>query len=245
MNQAQAIGSITNTYLKYGIVPVGKKSKTLGLPTSSSAGSVKIDVLFDNAKEKQSLLYDPIAERFFGVKGWYKANCAQVGDQVAIEAVSHGQLYRFRLLPKQSHKVPAQKKTQVPATMSAKRGRGESVVGQPINYHGLVYAPANEQGVVLLFGKVFEELGMMVEEVKTGFPDATVRRFNGRGWVRERVEFEYESSSFKKHKHPVEGCDIIVCWKHNWTECPLEVIDLEKFVSVISTDKTTSTGKLL
>jgi hypothetical protein len=31
-----------------------------------------------------------------------------------------------------------------------------------------------------------------------------------------------------KHGHRVEGCDMIVCWKHNWPECPLEVLELSK-----------------
>jgi hypothetical protein len=26
------------------------------------------------------------------------------------------------------------------------------------------------------------------------------------------------------------GCDLIVCWKHNWPECPIEVLELEKVV---------------
>jgi len=43
-----------------------------------------------------------------------------------------------------------------------------------------------------------------------------------------RIEFEYESRNFLKHMHPANGCDLIVCWRHNWPECPLEVIELRK-----------------
>jgi hypothetical protein len=25
----------------------------------------------------------------------------------------------------------------------------------------------------------------------------------------------------------VNDCDMIVCWEHNWPECPLEVIELK------------------
>ena len=102
----------------------------------------------------------------------------------------------------------------------------KSIVGDLINFRGLVYAPINENGVVYLFGKVTEDLHMYVEEIKPGFPDCIARRFTGKGWERIRVEFEFRSSHFKHHGHDPEGCDVVVCWEHDWKECPLEVIDL-------------------
>lgn len=101
-----------------------------------------------------------------------------------------------------------------------------SIVGDLINFRGLVYAPLNEQGVVFLFGKVAHDLNMYVEEIKPGFPDCIARRFVGKGWERVRIEFEFVSSNFRAHGHDAEGCDIIVCWEHDWQECPLEVIEL-------------------
>ncbi len=38
-----------------------------------------------------------------------------------------------------------------------------SIVGELINFRGLVYGPVNELGVVALFAKVGEELGYGVE----------------------------------------------------------------------------------
>ena len=73
----------------------------------------------------------------------------------------------------------------------------ESIVGDLINFRGLVYAPLNENGVIYLFGKVTEDLHMYVEEIKPGFPDCIARRFTGKGWERIRVEFEFKSSNFK------------------------------------------------
>jgi hypothetical protein len=45
----------------------------------------------------------------------------------------------------------------------------------------------------------------------------------------KRIEFEYESRNFREHGHPPDGCDMIICWIHNWPECPanLEVIALK------------------
>ncbi len=238
MNTVQTLSALTDTYLKYGIVPVGKKkAMQLGLPPLSSATeSVKMTILFDGGKKHHSLIYDPIGERFFGVRGWFVKNDAQKGDCVSIEMITPGKIYRFGFVPQKSKPENLPKR----AITTANKSPTKSLVGEPINYRGLIYSPVNEQGVVLLFGMVFEELGMIVEEVKTGFPDATIRRFNGKGWVRERVEFEYVSMNFKRHKHPMDGCDIIICWKHDWEECPLEVIDLASFVPFISSRKTQS-----
>jgi hypothetical protein len=102
----------------------------------------------------------------------------------------------------------------------------KSIVGDLINFRGLVYSPLNENGVVFLFGKVAHDLNMYVEEIKPGFPDCIGRRFIGKGWERVRIEFEFLSSNFVAHKHDPKGCDIIVCWEHDWKECPLEVIEL-------------------
>lgn len=63
-----------------------------------------------------------------------------------------------------------------------------SVVGDLINFRGLVYSPMNENGVIFLFGKVMEDLNMYIEEIKPGFPDCTGRRFNGKGWEKIYIE---------------------------------------------------------
>jgi hypothetical protein len=46
-----------------------------------------------------------------------------------------------------------------------------------------------------------------------------------------RIEFEQESRNFLKHMHLASECDLIVCWKHNWPECPLEVVELKTVLS--------------
>ena len=103
-------------------------------------------------------------------------------------------------------------------------------VGQKIDYPGLTYAPINEQGVVLLFGKLCDELGFSVEAIHQGFPDAEVidYRANPDRGVKKAIEFEFASSNFSRQKHPVADCDIIVCWKDDWKNRPekLEVIEL-------------------
>ncbi len=105
--------------------------------------------------------------------------------------------------------------------------KDKSIVGDLINFRGLVYSPINENGVVFLFGRVIDDLHMYIEEIKPGFPDCVARRFTGKGWERVAIEFEFSSSNFKNHGHNPDDCDIIVCWEHDWKNCPLEVIELK------------------
>ena len=84
------------------------------------------------------------------------------------------------------------------------------IVGDVINFRGLVYGPINEQGVVLLFGTLYEDLNIKVENIKTGFPDCTAIQYTGKQWKRIRIEFEFKSSNFRDHNHDPNGCDIIV-----------------------------------
>jgi hypothetical protein len=109
------------------------------------------------------------------------------------------------------------------------------IYGRPSSFAGLIYEPVNEAGVICVFGRLAETLGIHVERMQTGFPDCEAMREVETGkWQRVRIEFEFESRNFLIHKHPPEGCDLIICWTHNWPECPahLEVVELKRVVKV-------------
>jgi len=109
--------------------------------------------------------------------------------------------------------------------------------GNPIDFRGLRHEPVNEQGVVFLFGMVAKELGYMVEAVQGAYPDCEAKRQIGpNSWQRVRIEFEYESRNFRDHGHPCDGCDVIVCWRHNWPDCPecLEIVELSSVIKTLS-----------
>ena len=113
------------------------------------------------------------------------------------------------------------------------------VFGEPLNFRGLRHAPINEQGVVFLFGMIAKELGFVVESVQNPFPDCTAKRLidkRQRIWREVRIEFEFESRRFVKHDHAHHNCDVIVCWEHNWPDCPLEVISLKEEIGKLSPD---------
>ncbi|HKV24192.1 MAG TPA: hypothetical protein VJN93_06330 [Candidatus Acidoferrum sp.] len=111
------------------------------------------------------------------------------------------------------------------------------VYGNPTQYRWLRHEPTNEMGVVLLFGMMAKDLGYLIENVQARFPDCEAKRQIGPDrWQRVRIEFEYESRNFREHGHAVQGCDMIVCWRHNWKECPkqLEVIELARVIQTMS-----------
>lgn len=108
----------------------------------------------------------------------------------------------------------------------------KTTLGELIHFRGMTHAPVNEQGVVLLFGAVARDLGYAVEAVRTAYPDCLAkRRVSGGRWQRVRVEFEYRSRSFRDHGHDPEGCDVVVCWTHDWPGCPLEVLELKSAIA--------------
>jgi hypothetical protein len=92
-------------------------------------------------------------------------------------------------------------------------------------------APINEAGVLFLFGAVARQMGFVVTRLQQEFPDGeALREVEPGHWQRILIEFEYESRNFLLHDHRVEDCDLIVCWSHNWVECPLEVLELKNIV---------------
>ncbi len=103
--------------------------------------------------------------------------------------------------------------------------------GEPILSPVMAHAPTNELGVMVLFGALAHDLGFKIMRVQAAFPDceAMRRMANGRCQL-SLIEFEFESRNFVDHMHDVKGCDLIVCWVHNWKECPLEVIELSRMV---------------
>lgn len=95
----------------------------------------------------------------------------------------------------------------------------------------LIHGPMNEAGVIYLFGTMAERLGYVVTRIQKEFPDCEAMRLVGKDlWQRVLIEFEHESRNFVKHLHDVNGCDVIVCWEHNWPECPVEVVELKNLV---------------
>jgi hypothetical protein len=107
----------------------------------------------------------------------------------------------------------------------------EPVYGEPLMHPVMSHGPTNEMGVLFLFATMAQELGFKVLRVQAAFPDCeAMRRVEPGRWQKSRIEFEKESRNFLAHMHPAAHCDLIVCWIHNWKECPVEVLELSKLV---------------
>ena len=124
----------------------------------------------------------------------------------------------------------AERKAKVTEPKKVVSAEKLDLVGEPINFRDIVYAPLNEAGVILLFSRVMSDLGIVYESSPTAFPDMIGRIRTERGFEKRRIEFEYRSSSFKQHGHDPNNCDLIVCWEHDWKDCPIEVIELKEVV---------------
>lgn len=105
--------------------------------------------------------------------------------------------------------------------------------GRSLRFRAFAFAPTYENEVVAIFGAVAHELGFEIIANRPAFPDCEAqRRIDG---PRERfkrclIEFELRSKDFLRHGHKVDGCDLIICWEHDWANCPVEVLELSRAI---------------
>jgi hypothetical protein len=158
-----------------------------------------------------------------------RADCAAWQDVLEIiESNSHRAKPRKR--PYTRKKQP-----RIPNVPPPLRGfyKGRPIYGPQIIFPGLAHEPMDELGVIYVFGMVAHKLGFAVVRTQPNFPDCdALREIQPAKWQPVKIEFEYESRNFLKHRHRPDGCDFIVCWRHNWKECPstLEVIELQSIL---------------
>lgn len=113
-----------------------------------------------------------------------------------------------------------------------RRGK-EHRQGRSLGFRGFAFAPTSENDVVQLFGAVADELGFEIMGNRSEFPDCKARRREKA--QREHfsdclIEYEFSSRDFKRHRHDPKGCNLIVCWEHNWPDCPVEVLELKQAI---------------
>ncbi len=149
---------------------------------------------------------------------WALAACRDKSD-------SRAKSGRAKLKPRSSSTAAR----KLPRVKWSRNPDAPPVYGVSLCLTPLAFAPYNEDGVLFLFGALAERLGFAVLRIQPGFPDCEALREVAPGRLRRvRIEFEYESRNFLRHLHPIKGADMIVCWRHNWDTCPLEVIELKK-----------------
>jgi hypothetical protein len=194
---------------------------------ASELGQIPTWALFAH---KANISADVVRRRFGGLQGTLTAY------RDWLEKTEPASPLLEQLHAKSRHEIPtppvAADNVKYPASPSWVKIDGP-VYGAPIDFRGLRHAPVNEQGVVFLFGMVAYELGFIVEAVHATFPDCEAKRCidaKNQRWQRVRIEFEYQSRTFRDHGHDPNGCDLIVCWEHNWPECPMQVLELRRIL---------------
>jgi hypothetical protein len=215
--------------LEMGFIPVPKHLKSLFPQTHDT---MRLPVIFDDTGERVELTYNGHYRRLFGLTAWYRKNNAQPGDLIHITTERDDPFvasrYRLRfearqtkLLPTISPEITA--KVGLPIKPQRTAGR---YVGEPLKFRGLMYEPVNENGVIFVFALVAQDLGFFVEGIQEAFPDAFGRKRENSRLSPVDIEFKFKSSGYKQYYREGRICDLIVCWEHDWKECPIEVLEL-------------------
>lgn len=90
----------------------------------------------------------------------------------------------------------------------------------------MVHEPTNEFETVALFALLAESLGFRIVSIQAAFPDGLLER-NGQ---QIKVEFEFFSSNYLRHCHPLTDEVICICWRNDSDISPVNVICLEEEV---------------
>ena len=85
----------------------------------------------------------------------------------------------------------------------------KSLVGDPVQWPGLVYSPLNPVGIVFALGTVAGSIGLIFEEFSPDGASAICRRKTAYGWERIKVAFAVHSSSYAESDN---AADLLVCW---------------------------------
>jgi hypothetical protein len=130
----------------------------------------------------------------------------------------------------------------IPPTIKPQKTQLKSRVPiEPIDFRGLRFAPTNKAGVVYLFGMISQELGFSIEGFIKNYPDCEGKRCvdqENNLWEQVRIQLEYKSSDFKEsaqvNGYDERQCDLMVCWAHDWGECPFEILELRSILPLLA-----------
>jgi hypothetical protein len=100
-----------------------------------------------------------------------------------------------------------------------------SIVGDLVGKRGIVYAPVNRAGVLLIFARLLDEFDMLVEETYPDCRYVVVRRRVDLGWERIDVGLAYKSSEIRGNDD--FQADMLICWHHDWSDCPIKTFELK------------------
>lgn len=91
------------------------------------------------------------------------------------------------------------------------------------------FVPKNEQGVVLFFSGVCDQMGFKVVSIQATYPDVTLYDLNRHTEL--RAEFEYHANNFVIHKHDPKDVDMIICWERGKKRFTVPILELSTFTT--------------
>ncbi|HPX29791.1 MAG TPA: hypothetical protein PKW92_01825 [Smithella sp.] len=90
----------------------------------------------------------------------------------------------------------------------------------------LLYEPSNEFETIALFICLSNLLGFKIKEIKAAFPDAVLVQ-SGKDVL---AEFEYLSSNYLQHGHPLDKQYLCICWRRDIDLENVRILSLEEFI---------------
>jgi len=86
----------------------------------------------------------------------------------------------------------------------------------------------SEDAVKTLFVLLSSSLGYRILSVGVRGFDYVLADKDGNVF---NAEVEYYASEFVKHRHPVEECELLICWVDDWPDCPIKKLILSELVT--------------
>jgi hypothetical protein len=174
---------------------------------------------------------------------WTRQKILTLGSKIGLKTDARGIsvfLYAKEIKRLWRQTVPdvVQKEGKAKISVLQKLQTHAHLVGPLINFRDMDYGPTEENGVIFLFSKITNDLGIKIVSIQKHFPDAEAIKYSeeGKGY-KVYIEFEYLSSDFIRHSHlermkQGESCDLIVCWEHDSKEIPpqIEVLELKEII---------------
>ncbi len=121
------------------------------------------------------------------------------------------------------------KKKIIPETIKPAVENRTQDKAEKINFRGIEYAPVDTRGVIFIFGLVSEELSYIIESFGTDsfcFSGKRNLSLKNERWESVNIGFALNSRDLKNSGRITKKCELLICWKHEWKECPIEVLEL-------------------
>lgn len=131
-----------------------------------------------------------------------------------------------------SIKKPKKKKI-IPETIKPKIKEKDKNKSGAISFRGIKSAPVDVKGVIFIFGMICEELSFIIETFNTEKPYFEGKRsLDGSGKKMQDVKIGvyHKSHDLKTKSESTTDYDIIICWEHDWNDCPVEVLELKAVI---------------